>query len=47
MSDNDNERGGFFGCGGFSWIWIIVIIVVIILIIPGFFDGFGCRPYKD
>jgi len=32
----DNERGGFFGCGGFgaNWIWIIIIILVIILLCP-------------
>jgi len=43
----ENERGGFFGCGGFSWFWIIIIILVIILIFPGIF----CRDeegyYKE
>lgn len=42
----DDERGGFFGCGGNQWIWIIVIIVVVILLCPGIFGG-GFGYYKD
>lgn len=47
---SENERGGFWGCGGFDWIWIVVIIIAILLIFPGIFGGnnnCGCGPYKD
>lgn len=43
----ENERGGFWGGGGFDWIWIVVIIIVILLIFPGIFGGNNCGPYKD